>query len=51
MIQVVNIVSGKYTSNPTEDFNLSNVRTLEIIDTKCNSPIRIIIYVNISLVI
>jgi len=25
MIQVYNIVSGKYTTNPTEDFNLSNV--------------------------
>jgi len=25
MIQVLNIVSGKYTTNPTVDFNLSNV--------------------------
>jgi len=25
MIQVCNIVSGKYTTNPTVDFNLSNV--------------------------
>jgi len=25
MIQVINIVSGKYKTNPTVDFNLSNV--------------------------
>jgi len=39
MIQVCNIVSGKYTTNPTVDFNLSNIfntRGNIYIYIKCN---------------
>jgi len=36
MIHVYNIVSGKYTTNPTVDFNFSNVLTQVVIYIKCN---------------
>jgi len=47
MFQVLNIVSEKYTTNPTGNFNLSNV----FYTIKYNLPLCIIFYVNISLVI
>jgi len=36
-IQVFNVVSGKYTTNPTADFNVSLLfLSLEVIYIKCN---------------